>query len=164
MRVTEVLSFNDYWDDQRFQQKKPIFYAARMHAFGDNIYRMNDNGFWIQAESHHTLYNGDPNDKNMQTDTSADRVLISDDFTYWGGSGPLSKCFEESDWADEIFGGGRRAHKCHFTQDTVRSFDTWFRAQPDRGYIGRPERWDAGAAEVTTYQQRRKSLLPSKFL
>jgi hypothetical protein len=163
MRVSETLSFNSYWDDARFQQKKAIAYASRMHAFGDNIYMKNDDGFWIQAESHHTLYNGDPNDQNIRTDTGVDRVLISNDFAYWGGSGPLSSSLAEEHWVSEVFDGGRRAHKCNFSDDVVSSFEAWYGALTDRGYLGRPERWDAGAAEVTTHQQRRKSALPSKF-
>ena len=34
------------------------------------------------------LTDGSANQSNVVADTKADRVLISDDFVYWGGSGP----------------------------------------------------------------------------
>lgn len=150
MRVTESLSFSDYWDDPRFQQKKPFLRSSRMYAFGDNIYRKNDAGLWFQADSHHSLPNGAPNDFNIRIDTSADRVLISNDFVYWGGSGPLRSSLENEFWTNTVFSGGRRAHRCNFDDRTVNSIADWFAALPERGYLGRPERWQAGAAEMTT--------------
>ena len=156
MRVTETLSFNDYWDDPRFQNKKPNFHSSRMYAFGDNIYRKDGNGLWFQADSHHTLPNGAPNDFNIRTDTSADRVLISDDFAYWGGSGPLRSNPDIEVWASAVFDGGRRAHKCNFDERTINSVTAWFAALPDRGYLGRPERWVVGAAEMTAHHRLRK--------
>jgi hypothetical protein len=154
MRVTETLTFNDYWDDPRFQQKKPILHASRMYAFGDNIYRKNDDGLWFQADSHHSLPNSAPNDFNIRTDTSADRVLISNDFAYWGGSGPLRSSIEDEVWANAVFGGGRRAHMCNFDDITINSVTAWFAALPVRGYLGRPERWVSGAAEMNKMPSR----------
>lgn len=145
MRVTESLSFNEYWDDPRFQKKKPNLYGSRMYAFGDNIYRKKDDGLWFQADSHHSLPNGAPNEFNIRTDTSTDRVLISADFVYWGGDGPLRSSLEGQAWANEVFGGGRRAHKCSFDKETISSAADWFAALPNRGYLGRPERWASGA-------------------
>jgi hypothetical protein len=149
MRVTEALSFNDYWSDPRFQKKKPNLRASRMYAFGDNIYRVNDDGFWFQADSHHSLPNGAPNDFNIRTDTSSNRVLISNEFAYWGGSGPLRSSLEDEVWTNAVFDGGRRAHKCNFDDRTINSLAGWFAALQDRGYVGRPERWVSGAAEIT---------------
>jgi hypothetical protein len=156
MRVTEALSFNEYWDDPRFQKKKPNLHGSRMYAFGDNIYRINDEGFWLQVDSHHSLPNGAPNDFNIRTDTSSNRVLISNEFVYWGGDGPLRSSLETEVWANEVFGGGRRAHRCNFDTAMINSFADWFAALPDRGYLGRPERWEAGAAEVTNRFNRRQ--------
>lgn len=148
MRVTEAISFNEYWSDPRFQRKKPNLHGSRMYTFGDNIYRKNDDGLWFQADSHHSLPNGAPNEFNIRTDTGVDRVLISNDFVYWGGSGPLRSSLEDEVWANEVFSGGRRAHRCNFEAAKINSFATWFAALPERGYVGRPERWQAGAAEI----------------
>ena len=39
MRVTEVLSFDQYWSDKRFQIKKPRFDGDEVLHRGDNIYQ-----------------------------------------------------------------------------------------------------------------------------
>ena len=87
MRVSETMSFNDYWVDSRFQCKKPNMRASRKYAFGDNIYHRDD-GHWIQLDSHHSLADGSPNPRNIRNDTKTDRVLLATHFAYWGGSGP----------------------------------------------------------------------------
>ena len=38
MQVTEVLTFDEYFDDVRFQTKKPNLGGSLKQAFGDNIY------------------------------------------------------------------------------------------------------------------------------
>src|SRR5258708_38917575 len=37
MLVDESMSFQDYWSDPRFQQKKPNLRSSKKQAFGDNI-------------------------------------------------------------------------------------------------------------------------------
>jgi hypothetical protein len=43
MRVTEIITFNQYWNDPRFQRKKPKLNGSKKQAFGDNI--LNRPGF-----------------------------------------------------------------------------------------------------------------------
>ena len=38
MKVTEVMSFNCYWSDSRFEEKKSNLRGSKKQAFGDNIY------------------------------------------------------------------------------------------------------------------------------
>src|ERR1700758_4385988 len=38
MQVTEALSFDEYFADPRFQEKKPDLSGSLKRAFGDNIY------------------------------------------------------------------------------------------------------------------------------
>lgn len=86
MKVTEVTTFDKYWNDERFQNKKPVMNGSLVAMYGDNIYH-HENSVWKQADSHHSLDNGAPNPLNIQKDTSTtDRVLISDDFIYLGMS------------------------------------------------------------------------------
>ena len=58
---------------------------------GDNIYhRENGTSPWQQLDlCHHSNPDGTPNPLNLQKDTSANRVLISRDFFYFGRSAPL---------------------------------------------------------------------------
>ena len=115
MCVNEVMSFNEYWQDPRFHQKRPDMYASISKAFGDNIYyRDNTSNEWIQIDSHHSYECGKPNLKNLCHDTKIDRVLISDDFIYWGGSGPQIPTFSGID----ICKCGP-SHKCKFPKKVI---------------------------------------------
>jgi hypothetical protein len=90
MRVEEKLSYNSYWNDARFQIKKPFRNGSRVALVGDNIYHK-DNGntsLWMQEDSHHSNPDGSPNQVNVLNDTKADAVLISRRFFYFGSEAP----------------------------------------------------------------------------
>ena len=136
MRVTETMSINAYWYDPRFHEKRPDLRSGLKKAFGDNIYHRDENSNeWRQMDSHHSLEDGSPNQNNVLNDTQADRVLVSDDFIYWGGNGPKLPKFQG---VDLRFG---RGHKCDFPQGAVEEFIAWIRGLDDRGYCGAPLEW-----------------------
>lgn len=83
MRVDEVLDFDGYWVDPRFQSKKPLLNGSLKQLYGDNIYHKRGR-LWIQEDSHHSLSGGRPNLKNIERDTGTNRVLISRNFVYLG--------------------------------------------------------------------------------
>ena len=85
MKVTEKITFQDYWDDSRFIRKKPARNGSSMQMLGDNIYHKNESGEWIQENSHHSNPDGTPNINNLIRDTQrTDKVLISNFFFYFG--------------------------------------------------------------------------------
>lgn len=85
MKVEEKLSFTEYWNDDRFQFKKPIFNGSLKQCYGDNIYFFNEStNQWHQQDSHHSLPNGVVNQRNLKNDTKAPYVLISQHFYYFG--------------------------------------------------------------------------------
>ena len=89
MRVTETLSFDEYWLDPRFEVKKPRRNGSRVMMLGDNIYHRQDvDAEWRQEDSHHSRPDGSPDASNIATDTQANRVLVSQHFTYFGASAP----------------------------------------------------------------------------
>ena len=138
MRVTEAMSFNDYWQDPRFRLKRPDMHSSIRSAFGDSIYHRNDvTGKWNQVDSHHSYQHGTPNAKNICHDTSVDRVLVSDDFVYWGRSGPRIPV----SFRDEICKGGQ-GHRCRFPADLVSRCIAWLRGLNETGYRGDPLDWD----------------------
>ena len=138
MRVSEAMSFNEYWYDARFHDKRPNMYASMHKAFGDNIYHCNKTtGKWSQADSHHSRKDGTPNTKNICHDTRVDRILVSDDFIYWGGIGPRIP----QSFSDEICKIGP-GHRCKFSADLVRRCITWLRGCNEIGYCGDPLDWD----------------------
>lgn len=88
MRVDEVLAFDAYWHDPRFACKRPNRHGSIKRAYGDNIYHHGPSGEWVQEDSRHSLSDGSPNQGHIDKDTSADAVLASQQFTYWGARGP----------------------------------------------------------------------------
>nr|WP_277608402.1 hypothetical protein [Microbulbifer elongatus] len=85
MKVTEKISFEDYWNDPRFYLKKAVRNGSNVQLVGDNIYHKRNDGSWVQEDSHHSNPDGNPNVENLQTDTSStDQVLVSDFFLYFG--------------------------------------------------------------------------------
>ena len=75
---------------------------------------------------------------HVQSDFSAgaeeaksNKVLISNDFVYWGSDGPsLPQGLKEL-----IVG---RGHKCNFPPEVIQAFVQWFEGQRDRGCMGTP--------------------------
>jgi hypothetical protein len=142
MRVTGAMTFNHYWTDPQFQAKKPNLRGSKKQAFGDNIYsRDARTKRWCQANSHHSMPDGTANQSNVVADTAADRVLMSDDFVYWGGSGPpLPKRFlNYGTQAISLCAG--RGHKNNFPPALVQEFIAWIRSLDVKGYGGEPLDW-----------------------
>ena len=134
MKVDEAMTFEEYWADPRFQQKKPNLRSSKKQAFGDNIYSKSPGSdTWIQLNSHHTFEDGSPNQNNITTDTSANRVLIAHDYVYWGGSGP--KFPAKFDIC------GRRNHRSDFPDALVNAFVAWLHSCGQHGYIAEPLDW-----------------------
>lgn len=140
MCVTETLTFDQYWKDPRFRNKRPNLRGSEKQAFGDNIYhRDRATGRWRQEDSHHSFPNGEPNRLNIENDTQVDRVLISNGFVYWGGNGPrIPKRFRSFQGIDIC---GKRGHKCHFPDQMTEDFVRWIRSLDDRGYCSAPLDW-----------------------
>jgi len=140
MRVTEAIQFDEYWKDPRFQEKRPNMRGSKKQAFGDNIYhRDEDTGLWRQEDSHHSYPDGTPNELNVANDTQADRVLISDSYVYWGGSGPaLPERFRNFEGVDLC---GRRGHKNAFPDEMIEELIAWLRLRGEKGYCGTPLDW-----------------------
>jgi hypothetical protein len=88
MQVTSTLAFNEYWASPLFRDKRPVRNGSRRMMVGDNIYSHGADDQWQQLDSHHSRPDGSPDPFNIKTDTSTDRVLISDLFFYFGDHAP----------------------------------------------------------------------------
>ena len=80
MCVSEVLTTAQYWNDPRFEVKKPNK-SSNIHRVGDNIYEPLDTGEWKQLASLHCVH-------DVETDLSVQTVLVSDNFVYFGTDSP----------------------------------------------------------------------------
>jgi hypothetical protein len=139
MRVTETMTFDEYWADARFAPKRPSLHGSLKQAFGDNIYHR-EGSLWLQEDSHHSMPDGTPNPENVERDTRADRVLISDHFSYWGGGGPeVPAAFRDWDGVDVCV--GRQGHRCNFPDELVTKFLEWLDTLGMNGYCGQPAAW-----------------------
>lgn len=139
MRVGETMSYDEYWKDRRFRDKRPNLRGSKKQAFGDNIYSRDKTGRWRQVDSHHSLSDGTPNQRNIDHDTQSDRVLISDTYVYWGGSGPLIPKRLRRFQGFDLCGG--RGHKNSFPEQMITEFVAWLQTQGETGYCGVPLDW-----------------------
>jgi hypothetical protein len=136
MRVDEVLTFDQYWKDPRFQRKKPVTRGSRFQQLGDNIYRHNRRGEFVQADSYHSMPTGVTSVANLARDTgTTDRVLIGWEFAYWGRH---AKAVPED---LSMFVHTSPAHRCRFTNEASAAFLDWVKADSRRGLIGEPAEW-----------------------
>lgn len=152
MRVTEAMSFEEYWADPRFTCKRPVFAGGRKERQGDNIYfRAADEDDWFQAPSRHSHEDGSPNERHIERDTRSNRVLISDDFIYWGGTGP-----EIPEFAGRSVVHSGVGHRRRFPEAVVTEFAQWFQELQPRGLAGAPTdyNWDEPSRSVTCQLRR----------
>ena len=105
MKVTQTLTFNEYWASEIFFDKRPVRNGSSVMMVGDNIYHRDRPGSpWVQSDSHHSQPDGSPNPLNINKDTSADRVLASREFFYFGRAAPAvpSGLLEELKFRNQI--------------------------------------------------------------
>jgi hypothetical protein len=140
MRVTEILAFEQYWADPRFINKRPNLNGSTRDAYGDNIYEF-VGGSYIQQDSYHSLDTGEVNLFNLNKDTGADAVLISDDYVYYGADGPEIP-EQLRTYAGYDLCASTQGHRCKFPAAFVGMIDDWFSAMPKRGVHGIPADWD----------------------
>lgn len=138
MRISETMSFEAYWADPRFLAKRPDLTGSRMQAFGDNIYSRDADDQWTQLDSHHSLPGGQINHANVRDDTQTNRVLIANEFWYYGADALLLPTAFRGDGNANIC--THRGHKKTFLPGLAERFLDWLNEQPS-GCLGRPDRW-----------------------
>ena len=139
MRVAEVMTFEDYWSDPRFEAKRPRRMArTTADRCGDNIYEPLGDGEFRQHRSAHWDHANDREHAGAKRrDLGGRHVLVGRDFVYFGRSGPpLPQEIE--------FLRVRRAHRCRFTAEQVAAVVRWFEGLSSRGVHGQPHQWDEG--------------------
>jgi hypothetical protein len=142
MKVAEILTYDQYWNDPRFESKKPNLSGSKKQAFGDNIYHRNSlEEPWQQENSHHSLKDGQPNELNIKDDTKSTNVLIGIEYAYWGGAGPkIPQDLRDFNGYDLCKLG--QGHKNHFPDVMVTRFLEWFKSLEVQGYLGMPLDWE----------------------
>lgn len=131
MKVGEVQTFNQYWNDSRFKIKHPVFNRGVLHMYGDNIYH-NVDGMWLQDPSHHSNEDGSINYVNLNRDTKTDRVLIATEFYYFGNN---AVCIPEE--FSVLVGCGRNHRLCK-DEEIIYNFISYMSQNYDMGIHGTP--------------------------
>ena len=141
MRVEEALSYDEYWSDPRFQQKKPNRAGSLKQRYGDNIYHRSPKGTsWIQEDGRHSLEDGSPNMRHVQRDTSAPRVLLSKTFVYYGHNAvEIPDTFR--DWQGQDICPSGPGYRCNFPEELRDAFTAWLEGQVHLGIAGEPLDW-----------------------
>lgn len=137
MRVSETMTFDEYWREPRFTVKRPKLNGSRKQRYGDNIYHRDADGRFVQADSHHSWEGGVVNPLHLDNDTSADNVLIGTEFVYWGGNPARMP-----DDLVPIIGGKHVREKRHFTDEERERVLEWIEPLLGLGFRGRPADWD----------------------
>jgi len=136
MRIDEILSFDEYWDNRRFLRKKPVMTGTTHLRYGDNIYHHDGENTYCQVDSFHSLPNGGLSRGDLKRDTgSTDRVLLGRDFAYWGRRG-----VSLPDSLKYLIKKGP-SHKRIFSDAQVNGWLSWLAAHGERGYIDEPAHW-----------------------
>lgn len=88
MQVSEIISLHEYWEDQRFEYKKPVMNGTLSTMFGDNCYHLDNDNNWVQEDCAHRNINGTFNHEHKEKDISGENALISQLFYYFGDNAP----------------------------------------------------------------------------
>jgi hypothetical protein len=139
MRVSEVLDFDDYFNDPRFQAKKPKRGGTWQERAGDNIYYRVLGG-WEQAFTY-----AHREREFLEKDTRRPRVFISDHFFYFGENAvPFPAEFASLIWT----GQGARCNESPLGAEFVQWLEGTFHA----GRHGNPRDRDLRPGEVAEDQ------------
>lgn len=90
MQVDQAMSFDEYWSDPRFANKRPQVPGPKMRNVGDRTYRHEpgQTGWQFDLSMHHLPSTTKSAGRHAALDTKVDRLLVGKRFTYWGNSGP----------------------------------------------------------------------------
>jgi hypothetical protein len=137
MQVEEKLTFDEYWEDPRFQYKKPVINGSLVQMYGDNFYHQDPKTKkWIQEDSAHSLVDGKPNEEHLRVDTEGEFVLISSNFYYFGDKSELIP--EEF---REVCSEGRSMKGPSIPTEVGDRFIKWLKESHEKGIHGDPINW-----------------------
>ena len=126
MRIDRGLTFDLYWELPEYDCKKP----NKDNGCGDNIYKMGAGGQLVQVQ------NLSHSEKNIKTDTSVNRVLISKTFYYFGvNSVEIPKKFRSLIQTTQ---GHKRIKPTSDRYDIVTLFIEWLQTSFKQGINGEP--------------------------
>lgn len=146
MRVDEICTFDEYWEDPRFLVKRPRFDGNYQQCYGDNIYHHIGNE-WMQENSHHSYVDG-INQNNLLHDTRIDRVLLSFYYWYFG-----ENAIELPEEFAEAIAVGRPYKK--LPDNICANIVDWVGCHYEMGQQGLPYKWNK-SGQFVRFEGERK--------
>jgi hypothetical protein len=167
MKVTEKLSFADYWGDSRFIKKRADIKSDDPSVCaGDNIYQPISKSEYKQKPSYHSSDDGCECLSTKEHDLNGKFVLISDQFTYFGGD--TTKL--PANLADLVVTRGHKRFECN--QDELDKGRGGMAGKAirylerlPRGILGEPRSWENFSWEKShcqTCQPKNKKISKKK--
>ncbi|MBS3771767.1 MAG: hypothetical protein KGY69_16065 [Bacteroidales bacterium] len=127
MQLSERLHFNDYYNDPRFQAKKPKLNGTWRERCGDNMYYKDDEGNWKKHPSSFHCDNG-----TRKKDMNHPYVFIAEHFFYFG-----DQAVQIPNEFKELI-RRRQGCKCNHNPETVEKFLNWLQHSFNPGIHGKP--------------------------
>lgn len=135
--VDEIITFDQYWTDARFQVKKAITNGTLLQMYGDNVYHT-VNGKVVQEHCAHSIGPRKSNNDHMKRDASGKNVLLCKRFYYFGDQAP--KLPKELAYIGDT--GNPRATKYTDLDDAqINRFVAWLETNYETGIHGNPCNW-----------------------
>ena len=126
LQVDERIHLNDYFNDSRFQAKKPDLRGDWRARCGDNFYSQDENGRWKQ---HRNRFHLGPD--YLKKDTRRPYGFIGKRFWYFGNNAPKPPTS-----LSELIGG--RGIRVNHSPHVVGELIDWVGAQCEPGIYGLP--------------------------
>ena len=135
MQVSEKLTFQQYWEDPRFEIKKPVYNGSLVRLYGDNIYYPVPGEAYGQLKSFHSHHDGRLHEDHLKRDTKGKYVLISNHFWYFGNKNFLVPAQYINACSDV------RDTKLIQDQELAAEFIAWVQTHFKPGLNGIPVNW-----------------------
>lgn len=148
MQVDEKITFDQYWEDDRFAVKKPIINGTLVQMYGDNCYHTED-GKVVQEHCAHRKSARVVNAEHRRRDSKGKYVLLAHRFYYFGDQCPeipekFSYILNNSrgtkfwdlagddtkinafiQWLDDTFGQGIHGDPCNWKEFNLPNLDVY---------------------------------------
>ena len=146
--VDEIITFDQYWEDPRFQVKKALTNGTLLQMYGDNVYHT-VKGKVVQEPCAHS---NDANGKHKKSDISGKNVLLCKTFYYFGDVAP------ELPAALAYIADTRNPRATRYTDlddAKIQAFVDWLAANYETVIHGDPCNWrEFSIPKYETYEEK----------
>lgn len=150
MQVDEILTFDQYWEDPRFECKKPVLNGSLVQMYGDNVYHTDPKtNEVIQEKCAHSKEDNTVNEKHRDRDVRGKNVLLGRKFYYFGDQCPEipdkfsyikvshrgikfwdmygqdKKILAFVEWLDSTYGQGIHGDPCNWKEFNLPKLDIY---------------------------------------